>query len=54
MAGTRKTRPVSSIKAALKDFEAFPKDAQSTVLTALTIAADGGKADIAKPLHGLG
>jgi phage-related protein len=54
MAEARKTRPVSWIKAAVKDFEAFPKDAQSTFLTALTIAAEGGKADIAKPMHGLG
>ncbi|HUI77427.1 MAG TPA: hypothetical protein VLY24_05910 [Bryobacteraceae bacterium] len=54
MAEAPKTRPVSWIKAALKDFEAFPKDAQSTFLTALTIAAVGGKADIAKPMHGLG
>jgi phage-related protein len=54
MAEARKTRPVSWIKAALKDFVAFPKDAQSDFLTALTIAAEGGKAYIAKPLHGLG
>jgi phage-related protein len=27
---------------------------QSRFLTALTIAAEGGKADIAKPMHGLG
>ena len=54
MAETRKTRPVSWIKAALKDFNAFPEDAQSIFLTALTIASDGGKADIAKPMHGLG
>lgn len=54
MAEPRKTRPVSWIKAALKDFVAFPQDAQSSFLAALTIAADGGKADIAKPLHGLG
>jgi len=54
MAEPRRTRPISWIKAALKDFEAFPKDAQLNVLTALTIAADGGKADIAKPLHGFG
>ncbi len=54
MSETRKTRPVSWIKGALKDFETFPKDAQATLLTALTIAADGGKADIAKPMHGLG
>jgi phage-related protein len=54
MAETRKTRPISWIKAALKEFETFPKDAQSNVLTALTIAAEGGKADISKPMHGLG
>jgi phage-related protein len=54
MVETRKTRPVSWIKAALKEFETFPNDAQPTFLTALTIAADGGKADIAKPMQGLG
>jgi phage-related protein len=54
MAETRKTRPVSWIKAALKAFERFPIDAQSVFLTALTIAADGGKADLAKQMHGLG
>jgi phage-related protein len=54
MAETRKTRPVSWIKPALKDFEAFPKDAQGSFLVALTIAAEGGKADIAKPLRGFG
>jgi phage-related protein/predicted XRE-type DNA-binding protein len=54
MAEPRKTRPVSWIKAALKDFEAFPNDAQSIFLTALTVAADGGKADVAKPMSGLG
>lgn len=50
----RKTRPVSWIRAALKAFEAFPKDAQSVLLAALTIAADGGKADLAKAMQGLG
>ncbi len=54
MAETRRTRPVSWIKGALKDFQTFPSDAQATLLTALTIAADGGKADIAKPMRGLG
>ena len=54
MAETRKPRPVSWIKAALKDFQEFPEGAKSIVLNALTIAAEGGKADIAKPLHGLG
>jgi phage-related protein len=51
---TRKTRPVSWIRAALKEFETFPEGARSMCLAALTIAAEGGKADIAKPMHGLG
>ena len=51
---TRKTRPVSWIRAALKEFETFPEGAKSICLAALTIAAEGGKADIAKPVHGLG
>ncbi|MGA9671090.1 MAG: type II toxin-antitoxin system RelE/ParE family toxin [Terracidiphilus sp.] len=51
---TRQTRPISWIKAANKDFERFPLEAQSICLTALTIAAEGTKADIAKPLKGLG
>ena len=42
------------LKSALKELETFPADAQSICLTALTIAADGGKADVAKPMHGLG
>jgi phage-related protein len=54
MAETRKTRPISWINAALKDFRAFPEGAKGIVLAALTIAAEGGKADIAKPLHGFG
>ena len=51
---TRKTRPVSWIRAALKDFESFPEGARSICLAALTIAAEGGKADIAKPMPSLG
>ncbi len=54
MAETRNTRPVSWIKAALRDFQEFPEGAKGTLLGALTIAAEGGKADIAKPLHGFG
>lgn len=50
----RQTRPISWIKAARRDFERFPADAREICLTALTIAAEGGKADIAKPLLGLG
>ncbi len=51
---TRQTRPISWIKAARKDFDGFPTGAQAICLTALTIAAEGGKADIVKPLQGLG
>jgi len=51
---TRTTRPISWIKPALKEFETFPDAVRSTALTALTIAAEGGKSDIAKPLQGLG
>ena len=50
----RRTRPVSWIKAALREFETFPDGVRITCLTALTIAAEGGKADIAKPMRGLG
>ena len=32
----------------------FPEGAQSILMAALTIAAEGGKADIAKPMHGMG
>ena len=54
MAEVRKTRPVSWLKPALREFEEFPEEAQAICLTALTIAAERGKSDIAKPLHGLG
>jgi phage-related protein len=50
----RKTRPISWLKAALKEFHQFPVQAQTDCTVALTIAAEGGKAEIAKPLHGLG
>ena len=51
---TRKTRPISWIKAALLEFETFPAAAKSICLAALTVAAEGEKADVAKPLHGMG
>jgi phage-related protein len=50
---TRKTRPVSWIRAALKEFGTFPEGARSICLAALTIAAEGGRADIAKPMRGM-
>jgi phage-related protein len=49
----RPTRPVSWLKAARKEFETFPAEAQRSMLRALTIAAEGGKADIAKPFKGV-
>jgi phage-related protein len=48
------TRPVSWVKAARREFEKFPAKVQVEGLRALTIAAEGAKADNAKPLHGLG
>jgi phage-related protein len=50
----RATRPISWIRAALRDFETFPEDARTICLAALTIAAEGGKTDIAKPMKALG
>src|SRR4051794_9141058 len=49
-----KTRPVSWLKAAKKDFERFPEVAQIEMARALTIVAEGGFPDIAKPLKGIG
>lgn len=50
----RSSRRVSWIKAARKAFEAFPAAVQIEALRALTIAAEGEKADTAKPMQGLG
>ena len=49
----RDTRKISWIKAARRDFEDFPNDVQSDMLDALTVAAEGGKSDKAKPFHGV-
>ena len=48
------TRPIGWVGAARKVFESFPLAVRDRVNTALTIAAEGGKADIAKPLKGFG
>ncbi len=50
----RETRLISWVKAVRKDFEEFPEEAQMEILRALTIAAEGQKADIAKPIKGMG
>ena len=49
----RDTRAISWVKAARREFEKFPAEAQTTILAALTIAAEGGKVDIAKPFRGV-
>lgn len=46
-------RPISWLKGARKDFEAFPTEVQLDVRTALSLAARGGKADTAKPFKGV-
>jgi phage-related protein len=47
-------RRISWIRAALRDFQAFPAAVQEQMTTALRIAARGEKADKAKPMKGLG
>jgi phage-related protein len=51
---SRTTREIAWIKAARKEFGKFPVPAQRIIARALTVAAEGGKADIAKPMKGLG
>ena len=51
---TKETRPISWMRAARKEFDAFPVGAQEVCADALIMAADGGKADIAKPMRGMG
>ncbi len=50
----RNTRSVSWIKAARKAFEAFPQGVQIEAAQALTVIAEGGMPDVAKPLRDLG
>jgi phage-related protein len=50
----RNTRPISWLKGALRDFQAFPPDVQLEMRRALTVAAEGGKSDNAKPFKGVG
>ena len=51
---SRDTRPISWIKAARKAFDGFPVKAQDGIMRALTVGAEGRKADITKPLKGFG
>ena len=50
----RKTRPISWVRAARKNFERFPAGAQLDIRRALTVAAEGHTSDAAKPMKGLG
>lgn len=50
----RPTRPVSWLTPARKAFEAFPDGARQIAVDALSVAAEGGRAGIAKPMKGLG
>ena len=51
---TETTRTISWLSATRKDFEDFPAGARAKCVAALTIAAEGGKTDIAKRMKGLG
>jgi phage-related protein len=50
----RNTRPISWIRAALRDYERFPAGAQLAMERALTVVAEGRHPEIAKPLKGFG
>ena len=50
----RLTRRISWLKAARRDFEAFPQGARDALLDALAVAGGGGTPGIAKPLKGFG
>ena len=47
-------RPIGWIKAARKAYQTFPPSVRDRINSALTIAACGSKADVAKPLKGIG
>lgn len=51
---SRDTREIGWVAAARKEFETFPPTVQHRMLLALTIAAEGRKADIAKPMKAFG
>jgi phage-related protein len=47
-------RRVTWVRAAFKDFGAFPEPVQRQMIVALRMAASGEKAEIARPMKGLG
>lgn len=50
----RPTRPISWLTPARKALDEFPEGAREVFIDALSVAAEGGKAGIAKPMKGLG
>src|SRR3989304_887159 len=50
----RPTRPISWLPPARKAFDGFPEGAREVFIDALSVAAEGTKAGIAKPMKGLG
>ena len=50
----RSTRPISWLTPARKAFEGFPDGARQIMMDALSVAAEGGMAGVAKPIKGLG
>jgi phage-related protein len=46
-------RPVSWLNAAWRSFQDFPDDVRRQIAFGLDRAAEGGKADNAKPMHGI-
>ncbi len=50
----RPTRPISWLTPARKAFDGFPVGTREVFIDALSVAAEGGKAGIAKPMKGLG
>lgn len=47
-------RRISWLKGALKEFDDFPESVKRDMVRALRLAANGEKADCAKPMRGLG
>ena len=47
-------REILWVKSARKEFETFPAGARDIIQSALIVAAEGRKADIAKPMKGSG
>lgn len=50
----KQVKEIAWIKAARKAFLEFPEPVQDRALRALTLAGQGQKTDIAKPMQGLG